>query len=234
MQNVLLKIKIPGIKNPAYYLYISLALLLAFTISMYIEEHSDSSMIPTYCLALSTYFCELLYLAHDPEPLWFIYTENFFKIIFWLAISCAILYKQIVTTMELINLAAFRSGCSINGHIGFIGTGAGIIALLVCGIFFTGLVKTLFYIYAGFFLLFIIGLILSSNMKNPTHLVFTVLLFCFGCLTTAIYIVKISVMVIAIVLCLSIAYILFSAFFGGGLKRLTIRDENGNEKKSKK
>ena len=106
MQNVLLKIKIPGIKNPAYYLYISLALLLAFTISMYIEEHSDSSMIPTYCLALSTYFCELLYLAHDPEPLWFIYTENFFKIM------KEILGKK--TFLSLIWIAVVKSGVSIS------------------------------------------------------------------------------------------------------------------------
>ncbi len=216
VQNVLVKIKIPGVKDPSYYLYISLALLLIFTISLYLEkEHFNSSMIPTYCIALATYVCELLYLAHDPDALWFIYQENFFKLVFCLAITSVILYRQTRTTIELINTAAFRSECSINGNIGFIGTGISIIALLVCGIFFTEFVKTLFYIYTGFFLLFIIGLILSSQLRNPTHMIFTVLLFCIGGLTTAIYIVKVSIAVIAVVLIIGIAYILLNALFGG-------------------
>ncbi|MBP3518802.1 MAG: hypothetical protein J6K31_10490 [Parabacteroides sp.] len=239
IQNILIKIRIPGVKDPSYYLYISLALLLTFTISMYLEkEHFHSSMITTYCIALATYFCELLYLAHDSDPLWFIYQENFFKTLLWLIVTCVILYRQICTTIELVNTATLRSGCTINGNIGFIGTGIGIAALLVCGIFFTGFVKTLFYIYTGFFLLFIIGLILNSNLKNPTHLLFTILLFSMGCLTTAIYTFKVAIVIIAVVFILFIVYILFNVLFGGGIgngssKRFKIRDENGNEKEVK-
>lgn len=240
IQNILLKFRIPGVEIP--FLETSLILLLASIICGFISSQYKSFLIPTYVLALLTYFCELLYLAHDADPLWFIYPmeiEDFFKALLWLVVTCAVLYIQTIGTIELIKEAAHNAGCTQTGTFGFIGTGIWIIGLLICGFFFTGFVKTMFHIFFIFLAINVAFYVINSQARSPLHLLFTILLFLLGTITTAIYIVKVAIVVIAIVMVIALALFVLSCLLGGigsgsnsgsGSRNdtITIQDEYGN------
>lgn len=232
VQNVLVKIKISGVKDPSTYLDISLILLLLTIIFMFIEQHFKTSMIPTYCFALATYICELLYLAHDPDPLWFLIYPKFFKKLLWTIISSATLYAQILCTIRLINTAAYRAGSMMTANIGLKGTGIAIALMLICGLFFREWIKPLFYIYAVFFIGNFFAFILTSQLKNPIQLIFTLLLFTFGGLTCAIYFVKIVLFALIMAIILYIAFIAITHIGDSSDDtEYYVKDEFGNKKK---
>ena len=120
----------------------------------------------------------------------------------------------------------------MTANIGLKGTGIAIALMLICGLFFREWIKPLFYIYAVFFIGNFFAFILTSQLKNPIQLIFTLLLFTFGGLTCAIYFVKIVLFALIMAIILYIAFIAITHIGDSSDDtEYYVKDEFGNKKK---